>query len=164
MFLVCDEDNGVDKYFQIWVNNKDDGFALAQLGRFPKGMQSVTFGDMGAFSQIYPLDCLFILCIDRDGTMDMLFVTCDKVAMGRGTGCMVNIAYNKQLPLCASTAAQSVRNGRRVCRLPTDLCIADPSFRFNLSEGSDNPVGISHFHLSAFVPKHIPTRISYESR
>ena len=96
--------------------------------------------------------------------MDMLFVTCDKVAMGRGTGCMVNIAYNRQLPLCASTAAQSVKNGRRVCRLPTDLCIADPDFRFNLSEGSDNPVSASRFHQTAFNSKYMHIRTSYESR
>ncbi|TCD70604.1 hypothetical protein EIP91_002634 [Steccherinum ochraceum] len=124
MFLVCDEDNGVDKYFQIWINNKDEGFSLAQLGRFPQGMQTVTFGD-----------------IDRDGTMDMLFVTCDSVSHSNsvGVGCKVNIAYNKQLPLCSSTAAEPIKNGKRVCRLPTDLCTADPDFRFDLREGSDNP-------------------------
>ncbi|KAF7790986.1 hypothetical protein EIP86_001945 [Pleurotus ostreatoroseus] len=47
LFLVCDEDGTPDKYFQIWVNNKDDGFSLAQLGRLPRGLQSVTFGDIG---------------------------------------------------------------------------------------------------------------------
>lgn len=51
MFLVCDEDNGVDKYYQIWTNNKDQGFDLAQLRRFPKGLQSVTFGDIGAVTR-----------------------------------------------------------------------------------------------------------------
>lgn len=47
MFLVCDEDNGIDKYYQIWINNKEDGFTLAQLRRFPRGLQSVTFNDIG---------------------------------------------------------------------------------------------------------------------
>lgn len=48
LFLVCDEKGSDgDKYFQIWVNNKDAGFSLAQLGRFPKGFQSVTFNDVG---------------------------------------------------------------------------------------------------------------------
>ncbi|THH31537.1 hypothetical protein EUX98_g2653 [Antrodiella citrinella] len=124
MFLVCDEDNGSDKYFQIWINNKEDGFALAQLGRFPRGMRSVTFGD-----------------IDRDGTIDMLFVTCDSVSNGSGigSGCNMNIAYNKQLPLCSSTATQNIKNGKRVCRLPTDLCVADPDFQFDLRESPDNP-------------------------
>lgn len=75
--------------------------------------------------------------------MDMLFVTCDSVsnASGIGSGCSINIAYNKQLPLCSSSTAQNVKNGKRVCRLPTDLCTADPDFQFNLHEGTDNPVG-----------------------
>lgn len=30
-------------------------------------------------------------------------------------------------------------NGRRVCRQPQELCIADPDFRFNLNEGDNNP-------------------------
>ena len=47
LFLVCDEDNGRDHYYQIWTNKKDDGFELAQTGRFPAGFQSVTFGDIG---------------------------------------------------------------------------------------------------------------------
>lgn len=47
LFLVCDEDNTGDQYFQIWVNNKDDGFALAQLGRLPRGTQSISFADVG---------------------------------------------------------------------------------------------------------------------
>ncbi|CAL1703385.1 unnamed protein product [Somion occarium] len=124
IFLVCNEQGSNDKYFQIWVNNKDDGFALAQLGRFPKGFQSVTFSD-----------------IDRDGTMDMLFVTCDSVSSttGVGSNCALNIAYNKQLPLCKSSTAPSVKNGKRVCRPPTNLCTADDNFQYNLSEGNDNP-------------------------
>ena len=46
LFLVCDESNG-DKSYQIWVNNKDSGFSLAQSGRFPRGLQSVSFADIG---------------------------------------------------------------------------------------------------------------------
>ncbi|KAI0081457.1 hypothetical protein K474DRAFT_1613628 [Panus rudis PR-1116 ss-1] len=124
LFLVCGEQGSNDKYYQIWVNNKDDGFYLAQLGRFPKGFQSVTFSD-----------------VDRDGTMDMVFVTCDSVSSSTGVGsnCMLNIAYNKQLPLCPSTTSPSVKNGKRICRPPTNLCTADPDFRYNLNEGSDNP-------------------------
>ncbi|KAH8102947.1 integrin alpha N-terminal domain-containing protein [Cristinia sonorae] len=124
IFLVCDDVNGIDKYFQIWINHKDDGYALAQSTKFPRGLQSVTFSD-----------------VDRDGTLDMLFVTCDSVsnASGAGSGCSVNIAYNKQLPLCASTTTQPVKNGKPLCRIPTDLCTADPDFSFNLRESSENP-------------------------
>ena len=71
----------------------------------------------------------------------MLFVTCDSVSKstGVGTGCAINIAYNKQLPLCAS-GSSSIQKGKRVCRSPQVLCIADPDFRFDLSVRDDNPV------------------------
>ncbi|GBE82743.1 integrin alpha N-terminal domain-containing protein [Sparassis latifolia] len=122
IFLVCDEGHG-SKYFQIWVNNKDDGFTLAQLGRLPPGVQSVVFGD-----------------IDRDGTMDMVFTTCSSVSSttGMGSNCAINIAYNIQLPLCRSATTPSIQKGKRVCRPPEQLCTADPDFRFNLSQSSDN--------------------------
>ena len=70
----------------------------------------------------------------------MLFTTCDSVSSstGIGSGCAINIAYNKQLPLCASATTPSIKNGRRVCRQPQELCVADPDFRFNLHEGADN--------------------------
>lgn len=48
IFLVCDEGSTGSKYFQIWVNNKDNGFVLAHLGRLPQGTQSISFADMGA--------------------------------------------------------------------------------------------------------------------
>ncbi|KAI0689777.1 hypothetical protein BC835DRAFT_1407738 [Cytidiella melzeri] len=122
LFLVCDEDNGRDQYYQIWTNNKQKGFQLAQTGRFPSGFQSVSFAD-----------------IDRDGTIDMLFVTCDSVSgkTGIGTGCNVNIAYNKQLPLCPPSTS-SVQKGKRICRIPDELCTADPDFRFDMSVRDDN--------------------------
>lgn len=80
--------------------------------------------------------------LDRDGTIDILFTTCDSVSQstGIGTNCMINIAYNRQLPLCASATAPSVRNGKRICRPPTDLCTPDPDFRFNLHDGDGNEV------------------------
>ncbi|EMD34350.1 hypothetical protein CERSUDRAFT_117229 [Gelatoporia subvermispora B] len=123
LFLVCDEQNSRSKYFQIWVNNKADGFALAQLGRLPDGVQTVSFAD-----------------IDRDGTLDMLFTTCSSVSSSTGIGsnCAINIAYNKQLPLCSSTTSSGVQNGKRVCRPPQELCTADPDFTFNLTPSSDN--------------------------
>lgn len=33
--------------------------------------------------------------MDRDGTMDVVFPTCD------AKGCFINIAHNRQMPLCA---------------------------------------------------------------
>lgn len=80
---------------------------------------------------------------DRDGTMDMLFATCSSVSKSTGVGsnCYLNVAYNQQLPLCASSTTSSVVQGKRVCRPPEDLCTGDPDFRFDLSDRSDNDVG-----------------------
>ena len=81
----------------------------------------------------------------------MLFVTCDSVSKstGIGTGCNINIAYNKQLPLC--TSASNFQQGKRICRPPGDLCTADPDFQFDLNDSSENPVCTSlslHNYLS----------------
>ena len=72
--------------------------------------------------------------------MDMLIVTCDSVSKstGIGSGCKLNIAYNKQLPICTSATARSIRNGKAVCRPPDGLCEADPDFTFNLQDSPDN--------------------------
>ncbi|KAI0927900.1 hypothetical protein AcV7_009379 [Taiwanofungus camphoratus] len=137
IFLVCDEGSTGSKYFQIWVNNKDDGFILAQLGRLPQGIQSISFGD-----------------VDRDGTIDLVFATCSSVSKSTGFGsdCAVNIAYNKQLPLCSSTTTSGIQKGKRVCRPPDQLCTADPDFRFDLSERSDNDAFVRIPLVDIFPP------------
>lgn len=128
--LICDDGNTGNKVFQIWVNQKDSGFRLQQSGRLPAGTQSISFAD-----------------VDRDGTIDMVFATCSSVSRSTGLGndCYVNVAYNKQLPLCASTTSLSFKNGQRVCRAPEGLCIADPNFTFDLSDrpGNDAFVRVS---------------------
>jgi hypothetical protein len=50
LFLVCDDGNSNNKHFQIWVNNKQRGFSLSQIGRLPSGAQSITFADIGQSS------------------------------------------------------------------------------------------------------------------
>jgi len=135
VFLVCDD--GKDgKSFQIWVNNKDDGFSLAHQAPLPSGVQSVSFAD-----------------IDRDGTIDMVFSTCASVSTSTGIGadCSINIAYNKQLPLCASSTTSGVKKGVRTCRPPEELCTADPNFNFDLRESSDNDAFV-RIPLSALFP------------
>ncbi|KAL0947607.1 hypothetical protein HGRIS_013696 [Hohenbuehelia grisea] len=119
LFLVCDDARG-GKTFQIWTNNKAAGFSLAQTGYLPAGTQSITFADM-----------------DRDGTLDMVFTTCSYVSQttGVGTDCSINVAYNKQLPLCASTSS---KKNKTKCRPPDDLCVADPDFKFDLRDQPDN--------------------------
>lgn len=49
LFLVCDDGKSGDKYFQIWVNNKASGYSFAQRGRLPRGVQSITFGDISEY-------------------------------------------------------------------------------------------------------------------
>ncbi|KAE9384582.1 hypothetical protein BT96DRAFT_1026852 [Gymnopus androsaceus JB14] len=129
VFLVCDNGNGI-KHFQIWINNKDSGFTLAQQGDLPPGVQSITFAD-----------------IDRDGTIDMVFPTCSSVSSsGAGLDCYINIAFNQQLPLCATTEP-SVSKGVLTCRPPDNLCIADPNFKYDFSDG------LVRFPLSALFPE-----------
>jgi len=53
IFLLCDNGSG-NKYYQIWVNNKDAGFSLAKTGSFPSGVQSVSFADIGEHSRHAP--------------------------------------------------------------------------------------------------------------
>ncbi|KAK7449726.1 hypothetical protein VKT23_013201 [Stygiomarasmius scandens] len=130
LFLVCDDGNG-GKYFQIWINNKDQGFKLAQTTQLPSGVQSISFADM-----------------DRDGTIDLIFPTCRSVSSsGVGSDCAINIAYNQQLPLCTS---HDIQPGKRTCRSPEDLCVADPNFKFDLS---DNPNTFVRIPLSSILPQ-----------
>ena len=48
VFLVCDDGRGRRSY-QIWVNQKQDGFVLARQGSLPSGAQSISFADIGTF-------------------------------------------------------------------------------------------------------------------
>ena len=141
LFLVCDGDDG-DKFLEIWVNKKAEGFSLAQKGGLPKGVQSISFADIGKMST--PPSCCgsHSSFSDRDGTIDMVFTTCSSVSQstGIGTDCYIHIAYNQQLPLCTPGTRKSMNERGKPCREPDDLCTPDPSFRFDLSERVDNKV------------------------
>ncbi|KAF8061672.1 hypothetical protein FPV67DRAFT_1673289 [Lyophyllum atratum] len=132
VFLMCDDGRG-GKSFQIWINNKDEGFSLAQEGALPSGMQTISFADM-----------------DRDGTIDMVFTTCSSVSSSTGLGsdCFINIAYNQQLPLCSSSTDSGFRKGVRTCRPPDDLCTVDPNFKFDLTDDPKNDLFV-RFALSS---------------
>lgn len=125
--MICDEEGTSNMYFQVWTNDKKGGFTLIQLGRLPAGFQSMVFADM-----------------DRDGTIDMVFTTCDSVSSSTGLGseCEIHVVYNQQLPLCESTTNPDTRNGRRVCRRPEELCTVDTNFKFDLSDRDNNAVSV----------------------
>ncbi|PPQ97975.1 hypothetical protein CVT26_003124 [Gymnopilus dilepis] len=135
LFLVCDDGRG-GKTYQIWINSKDDGFFLSQSGPLPSGTQSISFADL-----------------NRDGTIDLIFPTCSSVSSttGAGANCYINIAYNQQLPLCSSATDSGLRKGVRVCRTPDNLCIADPNFKFNLSDDPSNHAFVK-FPVSSLFP------------
>jgi hypothetical protein len=140
------------------VNNKDAGFSLAKTGSFPSGLQSISFADIGTSHQ-HPsptiLSLTFTYPTDRDGTIDMVFTTCSSVSSSTGVGvdCSINIAYNKQLQLCASSTDSGIKKGQQTCRPPEQLCIADPKFSFDLTDSSDNDV--SHAFCFCSSPRHI---------
>jgi integrin alpha FG-GAP repeat containing protein 1 len=71
----------------------------------------------------------------------MVFATCDSTSRSTGIGsdCILNIAYNVQIPLCQSTTTPDVVNNIRVCRPLANLCMRDPSahFDFDQSDGHD---------------------------
>ena len=75
---------------------------------------------------------------DRDGAIDLLITTCSSVSRstGLGTNCALNIAYNAQLPLCASSTSFPLLSDPAAagpCRNPAALCIADTNFSFSFS-------------------------------
>ncbi|PFH53586.1 hypothetical protein AMATHDRAFT_137318 [Amanita thiersii Skay4041] len=134
VFLVCDDGRGNLSY-QIWVNKKDDGFVLSQQGSLPSGTQAISFAD-----------------IDRDGTIDMVFPTCSRVTSdGVGRDCYINIAFNQQLGLCASTSDSGLRKGVQVCRPPDSLCIPDPHFKFDIGD-TDKEGAFVRFPLKSIFP------------
>lgn len=135
IFLVCNN-GGRGMSYQIWVNNKEEGFSLSQEGPLPSGVQSISFAD-----------------VDRDGTIDMVFPTCSRVSSstGLGTDCYINIAYNQQLKLCSSSTDSGLKKGVMMCRPHDDLCTADPNFKFNFSDLPDNDL-FSRFPLSSLYP------------
>ena len=80
---------------------------------------------------------------DRDGAIDILFSTCSRVSTssGVGTDCNINIAYNKQVPLCSSESAKYRGDegveSQLLCRGWGDLCIADDAFDFSFDPTDD---------------------------
>lgn len=98
LFLVCAPQGGESRQqYQIWTatrptSKKDDfhGYTYSRSGYLPPYAGALSFADM-----------------NRDGTIDVVFTTCDV----RSGECHVNVAFNRQMGLCekkASAAAGSV--------------------------------------------------------
>ena len=73
----------------------------------------------------------------------MVFPSCSSVSpAGVGSGCVINIVYNEQLPLCSSAMSPATDKERnRICRRPEELCTSDPNFKFDMRTEGDNDVG-----------------------
>lgn len=57
VFLMCGTGR---KYYQIWTNNKSNGYNLARSAAFPPNVGAVTFADMGT-SRLSPTRVLFLV-------------------------------------------------------------------------------------------------------
>jgi hypothetical protein len=87
------------------------------------------------------------LMLDRDGTMDIIFPTCAQHSSSAGTGsdCALNIAYNKQVPICSGISSENVTLGLEdaqslKCRGWAELCVGDENFNFTFDTA--NEVGL----------------------
>lgn len=130
LFLVCIDSATSQLTYQIWIANKlKEGstiptYKFGSGGTLPKGTGALSFADM-----------------DRDGTIDVVFPSCE------GSQCFINIAYNKQMPLCSAKRSgwfgvgpEDGSKGADVqCRDPqSNLCVADPEFLFDFTISKDN--------------------------
>jgi len=79
----------------------------------------------------------------------MVFLSYSSVySAGVGSGYIINIVYNKQLPFCSSaTSLATDKERNRLCRRPEELCTSDPNFKFDMRTEGDNDVG----YCSLFV-------------
>jgi integrin alpha FG-GAP repeat containing protein 1 len=76
--------------------------------------------------------------------MDMIFPVCGRRSSLAGTGseCSLNIAYNRQVPICSGVGAENANNGAAVadslkCRGWGELCMADPGFTFSFEPSGE---------------------------
>ena len=80
-------------------------------------------------------------CLDRDGTLDMIFPTCDRQSSSAGTGseCSINIAYNRQIPICPGITSEQTSSASTElkCRGWGELCVPDEKFELSFEEGSE---------------------------
>jgi integrin alpha FG-GAP repeat containing protein 1 len=145
LFLVCKGSAAWSLTYQIWIAEKvNEGSAstykFAKGGTLPPGAGALSFADM-----------------DRDGTIDVVFPSCE------GSSCFINIAYNKQMPLCSEKRSGwfgvgpgEDTNRRKVegdCRDPeSNLCVADANFTFDFTVSQDNDL-LTRIAVGDVVPE-----------
>ncbi|GAA98182.1 uncharacterized protein L969DRAFT_93210 [Mixia osmundae IAM 14324] len=131
LFLTCvNPRDATQLSYKIFTNEKEGGFRFAQGGNLPRGTGQIIFADM-----------------DRDGTIDMIFPTCTS----SGDNCYINIAYNKQVPLCQPRQPSMNSDGSLQCRSSGALCVADPGFSFDLTPLETNDA-FTRIPLKALIP------------
>lgn len=76
------------------------------------------------------------LSADRDGSIDIIFPTCTRKSASTGLGrdCSINIAHNKQVPLCSTEVSQWNTDGLLRCRGWGDMCLSHEKFEFSFDE------------------------------
>ncbi|KAL7421858.1 hypothetical protein Q5752_003629 [Cryptotrichosporon argae] len=142
LVLHCQRSRQSSKSIQIWLNRGSAGFVLGRTYNLPSGSGPLSFADMNECSWRDPVR--IILMSDRDGSLDVVFPTCERVSSssGVGTKCSINIAYNKQVPICSSEGSRLVTDGKLQCRGWGELCQADDSFDYSFDDDSDYFVSI----------------------
>ncbi|WWC70229.1 uncharacterized protein I206_104179 [Kwoniella pini CBS 10737] len=115
LVLHCAQSKSSLRSIQIWLNKGKSGFELSKSYDLPRGSGPLSFGD-----------------INRDGSIDIIFPTCaqQSKSTGIGTECNLNVAYNKQVPICSTEVSQSTKEGALRCRGWGELCTPDDNFQF----------------------------------
>ncbi|KAI9355106.1 hypothetical protein DFJ73DRAFT_826194 [Zopfochytrium polystomum] len=106
ILLYCHDSKTKTTRVETWINQKSGPYTPGDHLTLPEGSGQIALAD-----------------IDADGTIDLIYPSC----LSKGN-CFINIAYNKQKPLCKSTTATS-------CRSIDQLCSPDDDFSFELSSG-----------------------------
>ncbi|OWT41807.1 hypothetical protein C362_00168 [Cryptococcus neoformans Bt1] len=133
LVLHCTRSKSIN-FIQIWLNRGDAGYILTRSYDLPSGSGPISFADT-----------------NRDGSVDIIFPTCTRKSASTGLGrdCNINIAHNKQVPLCSTEVSQWNTDGLLKCRGWGDMCLSDENFEFSFDESDASFTSIP---LSELLP------------
>ncbi|OCF36855.1 hypothetical protein I316_01452 [Kwoniella heveanensis BCC8398] len=139
LVLHCAEPKTTHHSIQIWLNRGQNGYVLSRSYDLPAGSGPLSFADM-----------------NRDGSIDIVFPTCNSHSKSSGLGkqCSINIAYNKQVPVCSTEGSQATKEGKLKCRGWAELCLVDETFEFSFDESDSD---FSSIQLTALLPSELET-------